>query len=111
MAHPERTQVLLDATMCCALVHAFIHHPQLIANWGVFGGKLRFLANVLPGSLHLEFSPTDEVAVIYRAFAQAELDRLGKNTEPEEFRCRHSRQQHRSALQIVLRDLWMPTTH
>lgn len=103
-------KVHLDEVACCALAHAFARHPQMLARWSECEGRLRLLADILPTTRSIEFTPDDQAEVVYRDFAKAELARLTTCVEATAgLRCRHTTGDHRNALEYVLRVLPGPT--
>ena len=86
-------------------------HPRLMARWTETDGRLKVFANILPRTLALGFIPDDNVSVIYRAFAKAELHRLQDDKKSVSLRCWHARAQHIVALQSILTRLPEPNSH
>ena len=98
----------LDDVQCCALVHAFIRHPDLIAAWAedMDLERLRVFANVL---VHTKgMSVPEAVLEVYESFALEEIHFL-ESGKPAVFNCqsqlnrrlftKHTRLDHIRALE------------
>ncbi len=103
-------EVVLTDVACCALAHAFARHPQLLVRWSECEGRLRLLADILPTTRRMSFVPDDQTEVVYRDFAKAELVRLNACSDADpNLRCRHTGNDHRKALEGLLRSMPGPT--
>jgi hypothetical protein len=99
----------LDETDCCALWHAFVHHPHMMQAWGQVFGQMALAAHIMHLSWSLSFEPEPEFMMVYRAFATAECERLAAvEVIAHEVRCRHEPSEHRGALEKLLRILPSP---
>ncbi len=101
----KRKQVALDEIGCCAMTHAFLRNPEMTRRWGVSCRRLSLLCEVFNLTASLMFTPDEQTVIIYRAFAAAELERLGREEKCNRLICRHHADTHRAALRTFLADL------
>lgn len=106
----NQKQVSLDEVGCCAMTHAFLRHPLHVRELGRNVGQFQVFFEIFQGTLKLSFSPNELTAHIYRAFAAAEIARLGGRGS-DRLLCRHGRAAHAAALTALLALLPEPTSH
>lgn len=99
--HPG--MVTLDVVGCCAMTHAFLRHPDHVRQWGRASGRLHVLYEIFGTTRRMSFIPNEETAAAYRAFARAELSRLG-GRDPR-LLCGHGAGAHVAALERFLVEL------
>ena len=97
----------IDEVTRCALMQAFSRNPHLIWQWAECDGRLKVLASI-PRDVHW-FVLGPDAQVMYRAFAQAERERLATSGHAHGLRCEHTAAQHRDALDAVIKRL--PSVH
>ncbi|MCC6934750.1 MAG: hypothetical protein IT406_03645 [Candidatus Yanofskybacteria bacterium] len=79
------------------MVHAFLRHPSHIREWGRAVGQFNTLYEIFTNTNSLVFAPNEMAAAAYRAFALAEIARLG-GSGPDRLMCRHGAARHIAAL-------------
>lgn len=101
-------RVIIDEVGGCALMHAFTHHRQMIVEWGRAVGRLELFATIFQNTVNITFTPNAQTVAVYRAFAEAELKRLRRESLHAKLSCSHDVQSHVTVLLGLLNQLPKP---
>ncbi|MCC6404903.1 MAG: hypothetical protein IT405_00765 [Candidatus Yanofskybacteria bacterium] len=103
-----KRQVVFSEVACCAMVHAFLRNPQMTRQWGRTIGKFHLLYEIFGQTREMTLAPDEQTAIVYRAFAIAERDRLVHHVGAERLVCAHRAVTHREALEGIIAMLPCP---